>query len=81
MSDDVYNIIKKENKTIIMVTHDLAEAISMADTIIVMSHRPSTVKKVVDINLTNKSTPIANRKSNNFARYYDEIWKEIDYNV
>lgn len=59
----------------------LAEAISMADKIIIMSHRPSLIKKIIDINLTDKSTPILNRKSNNFAKYYDEIWKEIDYHV
>lgn len=59
----------------------LAEAISMADKIIIMSHRPSLIKRIIDINLTDKSTPILNRKSNNFAKYYDEIWKEIDYHV
>jgi NitT/TauT family transport system ATP-binding protein len=81
VSDDVYRIIKKEKKTVIMVTHDLAEAISMADTVIVLSHRPATVKTVIDIDLTDKSTPINNRKSKEFAKYYDMIWKEIDYHV
>lgn len=81
VSDDVYRIIKKEKKTVIMVTHDLAEAISMADTVIVLSNRPAVVKTVIDINLTEKSTPINNRKSKEFAKYYDIIWKEIDYHV
>lgn len=79
VSDDVYNIIKKEKKSAIMVTHDIAEAISMADKIIVLSKRPSIIKKVIDINLTDKSTPINNRKAKEFAYYYDLIWKEIDY--
>ncbi len=81
VSDDVYRIIKKEKKTVIMVTHDLAEAISMADTVIVFSHRPAIIKNVIDIDLTDKSTPINNRKSKEFAKYYDMIWKEIDYHV
>jgi NitT/TauT family transport system ATP-binding protein len=81
VSDDVYKIIKQEKKTVIMVTHDLAEAISMADTVIVLSHRPATIKKIIDINLTDKSTPINNRKSKEFAKYYEQIWKEIDYHV
>lgn len=81
VSDDVYKIIKQENKTVIMVTHDLAEAISMADTVIVLSHRPATIKNIIDIDLTDKSTPINNRKSKEFARYYEMIWKEIDYHV
>ena len=79
VSDDVYNIIKKEKKSAIMVTHDIAEAISMADRIIVLSKRPSVIKKIIDINLTDKSTPINNRKAKEFAYYYDLIWKEIDY--
>ena len=49
ISDDIYKIIKKEGKTAIMVTHDIAEAISMSDRIIVLSKRPATVKKVYEI--------------------------------
>lgn len=79
LSDDIYKIIKEENKTVIMVTHDIAEAISMSDIIIVMSKRPSKIKKIIDINLTDKSTPINNRKCKEFSYYYDIIWKEIDH--
>lgn len=79
VSDDVYKIISEENKTTIMVTHDIAEAISMADKIIVLSKRPCKIKNVIDINLSNKSTPIENRKAKEFSYYYDLIWKEIDF--
>jgi NitT/TauT family transport system ATP-binding protein len=81
VSNDVYEIIKKENQTAIMVTHDLAEAISMADKIYVLSKRPCTVKKVYDINLDEKTDPINNRKDKKFALYYDKIWKDLDINV
>lgn len=81
VSDDVYNIIKKEKKSAIMVTHDISEAISMADKVIVLSERPCTIKSIYDINLENKSTPINNRKDKNFAYYYDLIWKDIEYHV
>jgi len=81
VSDDVYNIIKKEKKSAIIVTHDIAEAISMADKIIVLTKRPSTIKNIIDINLTDKSTPINNRKTKEFSYYYDLIWKEIDHHV
>lgn len=64
-----------------MVTHDLAEAISMADRIIVLSKRPAKIKKIFEINLTDKSTPINNRKCKEFPIYYEEIWKEIDHHV
>ena len=81
VSDDVYKIIKKEKKSAIMVTHDIAEAISMADKVIVLTKRPCKVKCVIDINLNNKSTPIENRKDEKFSYYYDLIWKEIDHHV
>lgn len=81
VSDDVYNIIKNEKKSAIMVTHDIAEAVSMADRVIVLSQRPSTIKKIFEINLTDKSTPINNRKAKEFSSYYDLIWKEIDHHV
>jgi len=81
VSDDVYRIIKKEKKTVIMVTHDLAEAISMADRIVVLSKRPCRIKQIYNVNLTNKANPIANRRAKEFAKYYESIWKDLDINV
>lgn len=81
VSDDVFKIIKKENKTTIMVTHNIEEAITMSNKVIILSERPATIKKTFDINLTNSTTPIHNRKCKEFNFYYDSIWKELDYNV
>lgn len=78
VSEDVYNIIKKEKKTVIMITHDIAEAISLSDKIIVLSKRPSIVKKIYDIKMENKSTPINNRSCKEFSDYYDKIWRDLD---
>ena len=78
VSEDVYKIIKKEKKTVIMITHDIAEAISLSDKIIVLSKRPSIVKKIYDIKMENKSTPINNRTCKEFSDYYDKIWRDLD---
>lgn len=59
----------------------ITEAISMADRIIVLTKRPSTIKTIYEINLTNKSTPIKNRHAKEFSDYYDVIWKDIDFHV
>jgi len=64
-----------------MITHDIAEAISMADKVVVLTNRPATIKTIFDIKLTNSSTPIENRKCKEFPIYYDKIWKEIDHHV
>lgn len=81
VSDDVYRIIKREKKSAIMVTHDLAEAISMADRIIVLTERPCQIKNIHSIHFEHRSTPIENRKCKEFSKYYDQIWKEIDFHV
>jgi len=81
VSDDVYKILKKEKKSAIMVTHDLAEAISMSDKVIVLTERPSTIKTIYKINLTDRTTPINNRKCKEFPEYYDTIWRDIDFHV
>lgn len=78
VADDVYKIIKDTHKTVIMITHDIGEACSVADRVVVLSDRPSEVKKIYNIELTNRSSPINNRKCPEFANYYDMIWKEID---
>lgn len=59
----------------------IAEAISMSDKVIVLSSRPGKIKNIYDINLTNKSTPIENRKAKEFSEYYEKIWKDIDFHV
>ena len=81
LSNDLYNIIKQEKKTAIMVTHDLGEAISMSDKIIVLTKRPSKVKRIHKIYYSNKKTPMENRDTEEFKNYYNEIWKELDINV
>lgn len=78
LSDDMYKIIKTEGKAAILITHDIAEAISMSDRVIVLSSRPATVKTVYEIRLTDKKNPIHNRKCLEFNDYYEKIWRDLD---
>lgn len=78
VSEDVYNIIKQEEKTVLIVTHDISEAISMCTKIIILSQRPAKIKKTLNISLNTGAGPIEKRKSHLFSKYYEEIWKEID---
>ena len=80
ISNDVYKIIKDLNITTIIISHDIAECISLCDRVAVMSKRPGTIKKIIDINLLNKSIPSNNRLDEKFYYYYDILWKEIDKN-
>ena len=78
VTDDVYRIIKEENKITIMVTHDIPEAISMSDEIIVLTKRPATIKNVhfISFDMENR-TPLNTRDNPKFSRYFDDIWKEL----
>lgn len=78
VADDVYKIIKDTGKTVIMITHDVAEAVSCADKVVVLANRPSYVKKIYEIKMDGKSSPINNRKCSEFNNYYEKIWKDID---
>lgn len=78
LSDEVFDIIKKEHKTAILVTHDIAEAISMSDRVLVFSRRPASVKCEHLISLSRGATPISRRKAPEFKDYFDAIWKELD---
>jgi len=81
VSNDVYNIIKCENKTVLMITHDIAEAISLSDKVIVLSKRPSKIKKVYDIKFDKNLDPIKRRNTESFNKYYDQIWRDLDENI
>ena len=82
VTDDIYKIIKKENKTAFLVTHDISEAISMADTVAVLSHRPTTIQSVHQIKLTTagEKTPLTARTAPEFKDYFDLFWKELQNN-
>jgi len=82
ISDEIWSIIKKEGKTAILVTHDIAEAISMSDKIIVLSKRPAVVKNIYKIELTcEERTPIKCRRAPEFREYFNSIWKELEVHV
>lgn len=78
VSGDVYNILKKENKTLVMVTHDIPEAVTMSDRVIVLSKRPAVVQKIVDIDFGGGlRSPVAVRTDPRFQTYFNTIWKEL----
>lgn len=75
--DDVASIIKQEKKTAILVTHDIQEAISMSDRIIVLSSRPASIKEIVTLNFDDKLTPFMRREDARFSNYFDKIWRDL----
>jgi NitT/TauT family transport system ATP-binding protein len=82
IQDEVVQILRREGKTTLLVTHDISEAICMADRVIVLSRRPGRVKAEYPIRIDGgRLTPLERRESGQFARYFDQIWKELDVHV
>ena len=78
VTNDVYKILKQEQVTTIMVTHDIPEGISMGDKVMILSPRPAVVKEVLTIDFEDENrTPLNCRKNPKFSKYFDYIWKEL----
>jgi NitT/TauT family transport system ATP-binding protein len=78
ISKDVFNLIKENNITAIIITHDLAEAISLSDRVIVLSKRPAVIKNTYEIMLEKNDNPIIKRKDKRFNYYYELLCKDLD---
>lgn len=78
IENDVYKALKKEKKAAILVTHNIEEAITFSDKVIVLSKRPSQIKKIIDINISSNDSIYERKKDIHFNDYFDEIWKELD---
>ena len=74
--DDVYDIIKSEQKTALLVTHDISEALSMSDRIIILTKRPARVKDIVEISFQG-ATPLGKREDTEFGKYFEMIWRNL----
>ncbi|MBQ7373420.1 MAG: ABC transporter ATP-binding protein [Clostridia bacterium] len=77
--DDVYDIIKREKKTAILVTHDISEAIALADRIIVLTKRPSNILNIHYIDTDKSVSPLKRRESKDFSSWFERLWRELNY--
>ena len=78
VSNDVFHIIKEEGLTAVLVTHDISEAISISDQVIVLTNRPAKIKKIYNIDFDDNLDCIERRKTNEFTKYFNEIWNDLN---
>ena len=80
VNEDVYNIVTKEKKSVILVTHDISEAIAFCDKVFVLTNRPANIKNIYNIKFDNleSRSPLQARKHTLFKDYFDKIWGELD---
>ena len=74
---DIHSIIKSEHKTAILVTHDISEAISMSDKIIVLTKRPGTIKTIISLDFPKNQTPLDRRNNILFNEYFKLLWEAL----
>ena len=78
LQEKVYNIVKKNNKTAIMITHDIDEALSVADRVIILDHKPQGILKDLVLNFSiEKRNPLTTREHNKFSILYSKIWETL----
>lgn len=78
VSNDIGSIIKEKGISTLLVTHDLGEAISMSDKVIVLTKRPGTIKTIVPLHFSQSNlTPKSKRNTPEFTKYYNEIWEAV----
>ncbi len=77
----VHDVIKKSNITAIMITHDIQEALSLGDRVVVLTHRPSRVKNIYDIPFKNEKSIISKRDLEEFNHLYKSIWSDLDEKI
>ena len=75
--DDVYAIIRGEKKTALLITHDISEAISVADRIVVLSKRPATVTAIHELAFP-ENEPLKRRENKEFSKWFEILWKELN---
>lgn len=76
--DDISSIIRTEKKTAILITHDLSEAISVADRILILTSRPGKVKAVMEVRFAPEfDRPLSRRNAPEFSSYFNQLWKEL----
>ena len=82
VADDIYSIIRLEGKTAMMVTHDISEAVSLSDRVIVLTKRPAVIKSIYDIRFAaGRKSPLQCREEPEFRGYFNQIWRDIDVHV
>lgn len=81
VGDDIGQIIKKEKKTALLVTHDLSEAISLANKIIILTKRPAHIDKILCLSFdSDKDTPLHRRNTPEFKTYFNTLWEALNKN-
>ena len=79
LENELWRTLQEEGKTVFLITHDISEAISMSDRILVLSKRPGRLKVTIDVGLASQvRSPLEARKHPDFNRFFGQVWEQLD---
>ena len=82
LEDEIWRLFKSEHRTVVLITHDINEAVAMSDRIIVMSKRPGTVKTEIKVELARAAgSPLEARNRPEFSGYFADVWRMLDVDI
>jgi NitT/TauT family transport system ATP-binding protein len=82
LEDEIWGLLQRERRTVVLITHDINEAIAMSDRILVMSKRPGTLKRDIDVGLARLAgSPLEARNRPEFSGFFSEVWRSLDVDV
>lgn len=81
LQQEISQILRAQGRTALLVTHDIAEAVSMADRVFVLTRRPARIKREYVIDLEHRGSPVQVRESPEFSHYFRDIWGDLDVHL
>jgi NitT/TauT family transport system ATP-binding protein len=81
MEEELVRILREERKTVLLITHDIAEAVSVSDRVLVCSARPGHIKAEFDMPFSKGHSPKEARNDPNFQGYFNQLWNELEADV
>lgn len=81
LQQEMSEILRRQGRTVVLVSHDIAEAVSMADRVLVLTRRPARIKREYVIDLPHRGSPVQVRESPDFSHYFRDIWRDLDVQI
>ncbi|WP_254277558.1 ABC transporter ATP-binding protein [Halomonas sp. 3H] len=82
LEEEIVSILKENHKTVVLITHDIGEAIAMSDRVAVMTQRPTSVKKIYDVGLSRElGSCLKARSDARYQTFFDRIWDDLDIQI
>lgn len=79
LENDMARLVRSQHRSLLLITHDVEEAVSLSDRVIVLTHRPARIRAIHEIDIDiDRTDMMAARESPRFNEYIRTIWSELE---